>query len=179
MSIQDDIIKGQVDQMLHTASVTGNDELIQKAFSDMIEKGAAANIGEVRIWAGAKYQKEAPGKWKQLGEPEGRVSYGTGYMKPSFSDKPVIVPPVPKIRAERAKLDDNEKVMPKGEYDKTLRSLFTPGEQEGDSYDNARSLWMQYPTLRNRLKKDNPGYSNKELLEQLQYDIEGIMVNEN
>ena len=63
MELHDDIIKGQVDDILHMASVTGNDELIQKAFFQMIEKGNPAIVGETREWNGVRFRKEDSGKW--------------------------------------------------------------------------------------------------------------------
>jgi hypothetical protein len=189
MELHDEIMKGQIDEMLHHAFVIGDDAFIQKAFSDMIEKGATANIGEERIWSGVKYRKESAGKWievtpiRGMGGPE-HSNVGKTKDKPSFESEmdrarspKVVELPEPKIRAERAKLDEGEKVMPRAKYDSTIRSLFTRGEASGDSYDNARTLFQAYPQLVNRLKRDYPGYSKKELLEQLQYDIEGMDPN--
>lgn len=49
-----------------------SDEEIEKSFSkdelDLIEKGAKANIGEIRDWGGKKYKKQPNGKWLEVSE---------------------------------------------------------------------------------------------------------------
>ena len=67
MDIFEQIQKAQLEDILHKASVIGDDELIQKAFSAVIEKGAIAQIGEIREWKGGKYKKTPQG-WMPVTE---------------------------------------------------------------------------------------------------------------
>lgn len=66
--LHENICKGQLDNILHIAEVTGNDELIQKAFSNLIEKGRVGVVGEIREWNGKKYRKNVQGKWDYVSE---------------------------------------------------------------------------------------------------------------
>ena len=60
-SIFDVIKKEQLKQILRTAATFGDNQMIQKAFSEVIEKGGKANIGEIREWKGGKFKKTAQG----------------------------------------------------------------------------------------------------------------------
>lgn len=40
---------------------------------DVIEKGKAANIGEIREWSGKKYKKQSNGKWLEVSESHGKT----------------------------------------------------------------------------------------------------------
>ena len=60
-SIFDVIKKEQLKQILCTAAAFGDNQIIQKAFSEVIEKGSKANIGEVREWKGGKFKKTEQG----------------------------------------------------------------------------------------------------------------------
>lgn len=56
-SLENDIIKAQTEQALHIAEVTGQGHLVEKAFTDIIEKGKKAEIGEIRTYSGVEWRK--------------------------------------------------------------------------------------------------------------------------
>ena len=62
MNIYDKIKKGQEEQIEIIKSVLG------ETTEDMIEKAKKANIGDIRIWNGKKYKKQANGKWMEVSE---------------------------------------------------------------------------------------------------------------
>jgi len=54
---------------LYKAIVMGaNDDELQGILSNHFEKGAKANIGEIRVWRGGRYKKQANGKWVEVSE---------------------------------------------------------------------------------------------------------------
>lgn len=66
--IHDEIIKAQAEQALHIANMTGQNDLIEKAFNDVIEKGGKrGTLGEIREWSGKKYRKTSNG-WELVKE---------------------------------------------------------------------------------------------------------------
>jgi len=56
-----EIEKSYLAQVLNTAAITGYIGEVEKAFTNIIEKGKKANIGEIREWSGQKFRKEASG----------------------------------------------------------------------------------------------------------------------
>ena len=92
MGIFNEIQKGQLEGILHRANILGDEEVIQKAFSAIIEKGGKANIGEVREWKGGKFKK-TPHGWEPVTErkEEGKKELVLGYdiSKKSLTDYPL------------------------------------------------------------------------------------------
>lgn len=64
-NINDTIEKSYLAQVLNSAALTGNTDEVEKAFSNIIEKGKKANIGEIREWAGGKFRKTQSG-WEPV-----------------------------------------------------------------------------------------------------------------
>lgn len=62
--------KGLIDEPTYTASVL---EVV-----DIIKGGKKAQVGEVRDFAGKKYQKQQDGSWKEVGKKKGNDDIKTG-----------------------------------------------------------------------------------------------------
>ena len=88
MSITTDILKGQLEQAMRVAGVTGQSNLIDRVTDNTIEKGGAggtrAKIGEIRQYGGKDYRKEADGSWTKLG---GKREGGVELVKDKEEDK--------------------------------------------------------------------------------------------
>ena len=81
-----EIEKSYLLDIMNVSAITGDTEAVEKAFSNIIEKGKPANIGEIRDWNGEKFRKIGPGKWEAVSEQRftGREdqSVRTGIEKP-------------------------------------------------------------------------------------------------
>lgn len=91
---------GQVLRKVENGWTIENDQPTTKLIlsGDLLEKGKAGQVGEIREWSGVKYKKVQSGKWAPVTEGktkkdeetpkgEGRKSEGVGVDFSSFSDE--------------------------------------------------------------------------------------------
>jgi len=65
-----ELVENRLEDSFHKAMACGNlnEDTIQELFCSYFEKGAKANIGEIREWRGGRFKKQANGKWVEVSD---------------------------------------------------------------------------------------------------------------
>ena len=126
-TLHDDILKAQAEQILHLASVTGQDDLIQKAFESQIEKGGKrAILGETRVWSGVTYQKTKDGWIEQKKKKESErdeIEFEDDKDADSQEDYESMNPSKHRLEVERDFEEQKKKNQPKHEDFDSLKTM--------------------------------------------------------
>ena len=150
-------------------------QMIKEEMIKVLEEGKYDHLVSSRFkWRGKEYQitRIEDDKFAHVVDNKDN----TTMFKLAFLVKNIPEFTLDKTKVKKYKVK-KPKIISQSKYKSILKGAMKDASGMGDeefTHDMAQSMWHDRD-LQNRLRKDNPYYSDKKLIQQLQYDLEEFL----